>query len=76
VGAHADSGRARANASLNNTGQDFCQRPGERFRTYRERHHIVYVDPDHDIVAVCAGERRAIDEFVKRLIAALGPAGK
>ena len=39
--------------------------------------NIVYVDPDHDIVAVVRWiERRAIDEFVKRLLAAVGPAGK
>jgi CubicO group peptidase (beta-lactamase class C family) len=39
--------------------------------------NIVYVDPDHDIVAVVRWiERRAIDEFVKRLLAAVGPSGK
>jgi len=33
--------------------------------------------PAHDIVAVVRWiERRAFDEFVKRLLAAVGPAGK
>src|SRR5438477_6927572 len=37
---------------------------------------VVYVDPDHDVVAVLRWiERKAIDEFVKRLLAAL-PSGR
>jgi hypothetical protein len=33
----------------------------------------VYVDPDHDLVAVVRWiERGSIDEFVKRLLAAIG----
>ncbi len=55
----------------------FPSAPAGAFAHIGNGSNIVYVDPDHDIVAVVRWiERRAIDEFVKRLLAAVGPAGK
>jgi hypothetical protein len=51
--------------------------PASAFAHIGNGTNIVYIDPDHDVVAVVRWiERRAIDEFVKRLLAAVGPAGK
>ena len=47
--------------------------PASAFAHIGNGTNIVYVDPDHDIVAVVRWiERRAIDEFIKRLLAAVG----
>ncbi len=55
----------------------FPSAPASAFAHIGNGTNIVYVDPDHDIVAVVRWiERRAIDEFVKRLLAAVGPSGK
>ena len=51
----------------------FPSAPASAFAHIGNGTNIVYVDPDHDIVAVVRWiERRAIDEFVKRLLAAVG----
>ena len=61
----------------NRDGKLFPSAPVSAFAHIGNGTNIVYVDPDHDIVAVVRWiERRAIDEFAKRLIAAVGPAGK
>jgi CubicO group peptidase (beta-lactamase class C family) len=52
----------------------FPSAPASAFAHIGNGTNIVYVDPDNDIVAVVRWiERKAIDEFVKRLIAAVGP---
>src|SRR5229473_735676 len=49
----------------------FPSAPASAFAHIGNGTNIVYVDPDHDIVAVVRWiERRAIDEFLKRLLAA------
>jgi CubicO group peptidase (beta-lactamase class C family) len=51
----------------------FPSAPASAFAHIGNGTNVVYVDPDHDIVAVVRWiERRAIDEFLKRLLAAVG----
>ena len=51
----------------------FPSAPASAFAHIGNGTNIVYVDPDHDVVAVVRWiERGSIDEFVKRLLAALG----
>src|SRR5205814_9421063 len=50
----------------------FPSAPASAFAHIGNGTNIVYVDPDHDLVAVARWiERRSIDELVKRLLAAL-----
>ncbi len=50
----------------------FPSAPASAFAHIGNGTNIVYVDPDHDLVAVVRWiERGSIDEFVKRLLAAL-----
>jgi len=51
----------------------FPSAPASAFAHIGNGTNIVYVDPDHDLVAVVRWiERGSIDEFVKRLLAAVG----
>src|SRR5437016_1359670 len=51
----------------------FPSAPASAFAHLGNGSNIVYVDPDHDLVAVVRWiERGSIDEFVKRLLAAVG----
>ncbi len=51
----------------------FPSAPASAFAHIGNGTNIVYVDPDHDLVAVARWiERGSIDEFVKRLLAAVG----
>src|SRR5712692_1451523 len=51
----------------------FPSAPASAFAHLRNGTNIVYVDPEHDLVAVVRWiERGSIDEFVKRLLAAIG----
>jgi len=73
----AEPGYGFMNWYNNRDGKLFPSAPVSAFAHIGNGTNIVYVDPDHDIVAVVRWiERRAIDEFAKRLIAAVGPAGK
>jgi CubicO group peptidase (beta-lactamase class C family) len=51
----------------------FPSAPASAFAHIGNGTNIVYVDPDHDLVAVARWiERGSIDEFVRRLLAAVG----
>ena len=69
----AEPGYGFMNWYNNRDGKLFPSTPASAFAHIGNGTNIVYVDPDHDVVAVVRWiERRAIDEFVKRLLAAVG----
>ena len=74
LGAHADAGQPPygfMNWYLN-TDRKPAERAGDRLRAHRQRPNMIYVDPEHDLVAVVRWiDNDAADGFVKRLIAAM-----
>jgi len=77
LGADVDAGRAhlRIHELFLNTGRALLpSAPVSAFAHIGTGNNIIYVDPEHDMVAVMRWiEGGAADGFVRRLLAALAP---
>jgi len=59
---------------LNQDRQLFPSAPARAFAHIGNGTNVIYVDPEHDVVAVVRWiEYRSVDEFIKRLTAAIAP---
>jgi hypothetical protein len=74
AGAHADAGAAHVRLHElvpQHRPQAAAERAGHGVPAPRQRANVVYVDPEHDLVAVVRWiESSAVDGFVRRLLAA------